>query len=249
MIPHIDRPSWRRMAIAVLAFLSATSLASAQPTGTEIRDLLGGPVNLEQVAVFAATRTTYKQFCGGFPTEEERANGINRLNYGSLEPDEQAEFKRVMQTQQLSNAQLLESLSAEGKASFCQGLDKSVTRTVLSFVQAHPELFETIRPDHSSYLIDMKSAERFRYSAVLMEGLFVGTLRMNDPLFQADIDQLRAESKDARSFAWRLTRFDTLSMGMRWQLNKLEVELGHMDDPSGCYGPDHDSWLQAGGCI
>lgn len=248
MLPRLDRRHWLGVALVALICSFAPSAASAQSSGAEVRALLGGPVNLEQVAVFAATRTTYKQFCGGLPTEEVRANGINRLNYGSLEPDDQAEFKRIMQAQQISNAQLLDSLSAEGKESFCQGLDKSVTRTVSAFVAAHPELFETVEPNYSSYQIDRKSAERFRYSAALMEGLFVGALRIGDPLFQADIDQLRAESKDARSFEWRLTSFPELSEGMRWQLNKLEVELGHMDDPSGCYGPDYGNFLEALGC-
>jgi hypothetical protein len=191
-------------------------------------------------------RATYKQFCGGTPDEEARANGINRLNYGSLEPEQQEEFKRIMHAQQVSNWELLNSLSPDGQASFCQGLNHTVTTIVVAFVQAHPLLFETVEPALPKP-IDMNS-ERFRYSAALLEGLYVGKLTVLEPIVQADIDRIRAESHDVQTFERRLTRFPDLYEAMRWELNRLEVQLGHMDDPAGCYGPNIENWLQATGC-
>lgn len=231
---------------AMLTFCFAPEQAVAQPSSADIRDLLGGPVNLEEVALFAATRTTYKQFCGGSPDEEVRANGVNRLNYGSLEPEQQNEFKRIMHAQQVSNSELFSGLSPDGGASFCQGLNRAVTTTVIAFVQAHPQLFETVEPERPKP-INM-NGERFRYSAALMEGLYVGKLSVLEPIVQADIDRIRAESHDLQTFEWHLTRFPDLYAAMRWELNRLEVQLGHMEDPAGCYGPNIKNWMQAMGC-
>mgnify|MGYP001316438703 CR=1 FL=1 len=149
-----------------------------------------------------------------------------------------------MQAQQISNLELLQSLSPEAEVAFCNGLDRAVTRTVLAFVEAHPELFEPTDPEIPKP-IEIGDDHRFRYSSVLMEGLYHGTLTVHDPKVQIGINQLRSGAKDVGTFKWQLTRFPEPIPGVRWQLNKLEVELGQLDDPDGCYGPNVERWTQA----
>lgn len=121
-------------------------VASAQMTPAEIRAILGGPIDVEEAALFAATRTSYKQLCGQNPWAEFHATIINRMNYGSLDKETQRKFKELMQIQMQSNLTLFQGMGVVLQKHMCEGLNQAVTSMAATFVQKHSHLFEETPP-------------------------------------------------------------------------------------------------------
>lgn len=120
----------------------STGKASAQVTPADIRAVLGGPINLEEAALFAATRTSYKHLCNGEPWAEFHASIINRLNYRSLEDSDKDIFVEFYGMQVRSNARLFEGFDVVARRFFCTGLDETVTSMAADFLIKHPNVFE-----------------------------------------------------------------------------------------------------------
>lgn len=115
--------------------------ASAQMSPSEIRSILGAPVDLEKAALFAATRSSYKSLCGAMPWAELHANIINRLHYGSLDEQDKAVFVERFQTQLQSNTFLFQKSEPAIQRALCEGFDHTLTSMAADFVEAHPDLF------------------------------------------------------------------------------------------------------------
>lgn len=140
-----NRYCWSRLAAAAVVGVWAcmsTGTASAQVTPADIRAVLGGPINLEEAALFAATRTSYKHLCDGEPWAEFHASIINRLNYGSLEDSDKDIFVEFYGMQVRSNARLFEGFDVVARRFFCTGLDETVTSMAADFLVKHPNVFE-----------------------------------------------------------------------------------------------------------
>lgn len=132
----------KTLALAALIASSTATVAFAQSSPSDIRSMLGGPINIEQAALFAATRSSYKNLCGKDPEFEMHASVINRLQYGALDEGTDKElFRHLMIGQAESNAGIYAGLDTVGQKAFCEGLDSTVTRIAADFVEAHPTLF------------------------------------------------------------------------------------------------------------
>lgn len=140
-----NRYCWSRFAAAAVVGMwvcLSMGAASAQVTPADIRAVLGGPIDLEEAALFAATRTSYKHLCDGEPWAEFHASIINRLNYGSLDESEKKIFVEFYGMQIRSNARLFEGFDVVAKRFFCEGLDETVTSMAANFLDNHPNVFE-----------------------------------------------------------------------------------------------------------
>ncbi len=126
---------------ALITSLTVTS-ALAQSSPADIRAMLGSPVNIEQAALFAASRSSYKELCGEDPEFEMHASVINRLQYGSLDEGNDKElFRHLMIGQSESNAGIYAGLDIDGQKAFCEGLNSTITGIAADFVESHPTLF------------------------------------------------------------------------------------------------------------
>ena len=125
--------------IVALVFLNVVSPVSAQTSPEEVRKFLGGPVDIEQGALFAATRSSLKGLCGKIPEFEWHAAIINRLHYGSLEPDQKLVFKQIMAMQMSSNQTIYLGFNDQNRAAFCDEANRTITSMAADFVRARPD--------------------------------------------------------------------------------------------------------------
>ena len=113
--------------LAATAIILSPHHAIAQAfTLAQIRDQLGGPVDIEAAALFAAARASYKNLCGADPEAEFHAAIINRLQYRALDDVEKPALQQLIAGQVTSNAKIFTVPDLHAQASFCDGLNGAV---------------------------------------------------------------------------------------------------------------------------
>ncbi|MGE9010574.1 hypothetical protein ACO2JO_18470 [Leptospira interrogans] len=132
---------WRLGAAFILIAVGTPAVAQTSPE--EIRQMLGGAVNVEQGALLTATRASLKDLCGTTSKYEMHASIISRLEYGSLDPTQREAFRKIVEGQQRSNQAIFEEMDNDNREAFCTGLNRTITSIAARFVTAHPHLFTT----------------------------------------------------------------------------------------------------------
>lgn len=218
-----------------------TAPVLAQNSPADIRAALGGPIDIEQGALFAATRSSHKALCGGDPDNELHASVINRLQYGSVDagPDKER-FQQIMMSQAQSNANLFAGIDAEAQEAFCDGLNRTVTSMAADFVEAHPVFFtETKAPvaEEKEPGLD----ERIRtHVADLDPNLRLYVIKMAENAAYEDVKSLfdRPENDNPEGQLWL---FKVLSSEM--MLLSIAAEA-HFPDISGLYSERGEMYAQ-----
>ena len=134
------------LSISAFLFLQIFCMpGSAQTSVDQVRKLLGKEVNIEQGALFAANRSSYKELCGTVPKFEWHATIINRLQYGSFDAEQKILFKQLMITQMTSNQTIFNGLDFDARKNMCEGLDATITFMSAKFLEEHPSIFIEVK--------------------------------------------------------------------------------------------------------
>lgn len=129
-------------ALALVGYLPLPTVAAAQATQAEIRQMVGD-LNLEGTTVFTANRATYQHTCGAYQFEG-LASAVGRLEYGAMTREEQQTFKTYLRAQVSSNTALLGAVANDdARQQWCKATEQYLNRYVDDFMIAHPQLFET----------------------------------------------------------------------------------------------------------
>jgi hypothetical protein len=134
--------AWQAVALVSCLVSFAVAGAAAQPSPDQVQKLLGEPVDLERLAVFGASRQSFKILCEAEPTLEGHTALITRLQYGSLSAEDQEAVSVMMAGQYESNESIFAALGKGAADAFCDGLDREITAYTAKFIERHPHLFK-----------------------------------------------------------------------------------------------------------
>jgi hypothetical protein len=210
-----------RIAVSLVIWLTVFLVPSrAWAQGSEgspeqIRRLLGAPVVIPEAALFAASYGTFRDFCDRQLDNVGIIEGITRLEFGSLAPEDQETYKSIMMRQYQSNTNLWSALAnKEAERAACRGLESTIIARAANFIRSHPGLFAQKEPQ--------KIAKKPTFAEAVSEKLRNHTRLRKLYVFRV------AENRVGDDMRALLKNPENKADGYQWVMKVLALEYGFM---------------------